>query len=225
MTELDKETIDTDAGQYTVTWYHDDSANQPYDFGFTLMKNGGRDRIDVSTVGEDQGIPSSLVSEIESLLKMHSRHGYGDYWDRDYRSGAALVRYLTLKGYKGVTLVSDDYSPEDASTNRLEAVHGIAWAPDDVPATLDDNGNYPATYVKIQLTQWRAWAEGDMFGYVVTGPDGEDVEDGAVWGYYGFWDGGEREYTLSQAKNAAEADAAERVQRANLVGAGIVGIV
>ena len=39
------------------------------------------------------------------------------------------MRYLTLKGCKGVTLVDDQYRPTTASADRQDRIHGVAWAP------------------------------------------------------------------------------------------------
>ena len=207
--ELDRETIDTDAGQYTVIWYYDDGADQPYDEGFVLAVDGyaryGYDsRIDVK-----HGDAGDFVWDV---LRTHGKY-HEDSWDRELCSGAALVRYLTLKGHKGVTLVDRDYYPEEPSTNRRERVYGVAWAPDDATD--------PAEYVKIRLQEWRAWAKGECFGWVLQDPTGQEID--SCWGYYDT--DGERKYTLSVATDSAKSDAEDRITQANRVGAGIIGLI
>ena len=204
--EIDHEDIDTNAGTYRVTWHYDQDADAPYDDGFTLATDGSADRrIDISH--------GDIPPEAAAVINTHGR-GRDDTWHYDMRSGAALVRYLTIKGYKGATIVDSDYYPVELSTDRFKRVAGIAIAPHDV-------GGSPEAYVRLALSEWQAWAEGDTFGYEVTAPDGTVIE--SVWGFYGF-DAG-RDYTLSAARDAAECDAEDRIETSNLVGAGIVGIV
>lgn len=209
---IDYETIDTLAGEYRVAWYADEYADQPYNDGFALAVDGweyyGADsRIDI----EHGDIPA----EVWSVLRTSGRNR-DDSWDYELRSGAALVRYLTLKGYMGVTLVDRDYRAEQPSANRRERVYGVAW---DVGGSTDQD--ICRNNVKLDLEEWRAWAEGDVFSWIVTDPAGNDVE--SVGGYYGF--NREREYTLSEARAAAEYDAAQRIEQVNRAGAGIVGLI
>lgn len=228
--ELDRETVETAAGTYTVVWVYDDSPDQPEDEGFVLIANvsGGRG-IDIDTaprsktVTRADGTPvdqplyrvkNDPISDAREVVAMNARIGYGEHYSGDYRSGAALVRYLTLKGCKGVTLVDGSYRPMDASSDRFARFSGVAWAPDDA--------TYPNKYVGGQLAEWRAWADGDVFGWVVIGPDGEKVES-IHWGYYNFSD--MRAYTLEEAHAVIDDDAQERTETANLVGAGIVGLI
>jgi len=211
---LDSETIHTPAGDYEIQWLLDYPADQPFSDGFTLLTDGGRDRIDILE-GDTDSPESQLVQE---ALDKHAYDG-GDIWDWQLRSGAAIVRYLTLKGKKGVTLVSPSYRPEQPSTNRAEQVTGVAWAPDDATD--------PAEYTRLQLAQWEAWANGDVFGYQLLDPAGQIVEE--CWGFYGqYWDekpDSERSYTLREATDIALVDAENRARAVNLVGAGIVGII
>lgn len=160
--------------------------------------------------------------DIASLIRYHRRENAynGNIYDHEVRSAAAIARYARIKyGLKGVVEISDGFVPQTPSADRGESFAGLAWAPDDVP------DEHVADYVRGDLKQWAAWAAGDTFGWVLTGPDGEEVEDGAVWGFYGFWDGDERAYTLSEARNVAESDAAERIKQANTVGAGFISLI
>lgn len=208
---IDTETIVTDAGKYRVEFIYDESADQPEDEGFVFAMSGRERYASDSRIDIEHG---DVPDEVKAVLLTSGPHRE-DSWDWELHSGAALVRYLTLKGYKGVTLVGRDYRPVEPSTNRRERVYGVAWAPDDA----SDH----AGYVKSSLKQWAAWAEGDVFGYRVLDPQGREVEDGSCWGYYGF--SIEHDYVLSEARSAAEYDAKERVAQANQAGAGFVGVI
>jgi hypothetical protein len=200
MYELHSEKIDTPAGEYVVQFIADEYADQPENYGFSMLKIGDRRCMDVS-VGDD--IPAGL----EGVLRAR------DMWDWEHRSGAAIVRWLTLMGKKGVTLVTDDYRPDTPTSDRFDRIAGVAW--------VDDDFTEPEKATSVCLEAWRAWAEGDVFGYVVTAPDGSDV--GSCWGYYGF--DRERDYVMSEARAAIAYDVSERQKKANLAGAGIVGLI
>lgn len=226
MQPIDTETIDTDAGEYVVQWHYDEGADPPYNEGLGFAFNGGSHRIDVCT-GEHS-------DEVLSIIGSNEPYAWDSRGRAHYRySGAGIARYLRMAyGLKGIRVVDSEYHTSAPTLDRDEHIAGIAWAPDDVPDVHDTD--YPSTYTDAGIAEYRAWAEGDCFGWVVTGPDGTELEDGAVWGYYGF--SNEREYTLSEARNVAESDARERIARAewltaealwsaNLVGAGIVGLI
>ena len=59
------------------------------------------------------------------------------------------------------------------------------------------------------LATWSAWAWGDVYGYTVTDPDGEQ-DDEHCGGFYGERGSDEWEYMLSQAREAAESMAKDR---------------
>lgn len=197
--EIECETIKTDSGEYVVTWIHDPHAEQPYMESNGFSFNGRNLRV----VDVEQGEHAGEVLEILRHYQVHS--------------SAAIARYLQIKyGLKGIREVSQDYytSAPSLSVNAGD-VYGIAWAPDDVP---DDQAD---AYTDAAMAEYRAWAEGDTFGWVLTDPSGKQIE--VVWGYYGF--DREREYTLSEARQTAEYDAAQRIQQTSLAGAGFVGLI
>jgi hypothetical protein len=76
-------------------------------------------------------------------------------------------------------------------------------------------------YTDGAVAEYRAWAEGDVFGWVLTSPNGAKVD--SCWGYYGF--SRERERTLSEAREAAQAHAREAIEQTNTAGAGFIGNV
>ena len=204
---IDTTTIETPAGEYTLEIHYDEVADQPYNEGFILVTNGqsryGYDsRIDISH-GEDP-----LMEQVKYALS----NSYNEY---HHVSGAALVRWLQLHGRRGVTLVHvpSDYTPDTPSTDRSERIYGVAWAPDDATD--------PDAYVKSALAEWTAWARGEVFGWKLIDPSGDEVE--SVWGYYEI--PGEREYVEQEATELAQHDAQQRVDAANTAGAGFVGIL
>ena len=195
---LDGEKVTTPAGDYKIIWYVDECQDSPYDEGFTLLTRGSREQVDIR-IGETQ---SAVSGAVQAAID-----------DRNV-SGAAIVRYLRLAGKKGVSLVSSDYSPTVPSVERDELVYGVAWAPDDA--------SVPDAYTEASLRQWTAWKMGDVYGYVVEGPG--DTEVDSCWGFYGYADD-DRKHIRADAQSAIDADVEDRVRRANLVGAGFVGIV
>lgn len=214
---LDSQIISTDAGDYTVRFVLDECADQPYDEGFSLYAITGRRystfTVDhISEVDSDADVQVNIVSAIET----HARRD--DRWGWQFRSGAAILRYLKLTGHHGATLVDDQYRTIDPSTDRFDRVYGVAWAPADA--------GDPAHYTRLALAQWESWADGDVFGWQLFDPEGNKID--ACWGYYGYnhplLGKEERDYIMEQVVDAARGDAADRVVSANLVGAGFVGI-
>jgi hypothetical protein len=211
--------VETPAGTYAVHWFWDETApaEPPYDHACGLLKKGGPRTIDIREGLPDRAHAADPV-DAERYTALRSvwsalacrRH---PAWDpTDAVSGAALVRYLTLKGFAGVTVIDDDFHAVEASADRDEHVHGVAW----VSADFTD----PASAVAGWLADWRAWRDGDIFGWVAYTPGGAEIE--SSWGYYGF-SSSEQQYTFECAESFIHAHAQEQVEKANLVGAGIIG--
>ncbi len=203
---IDSETIHTAAGDYIINWFHDESGEQPYNEGFTLITNGyrpgGRAMIDIET-GDTENEPAWTVAQALS------NHASG--WDQI--SGAAIIRYLQLAGKKGVALVDTDLTVAPPSIDRQERVYGVAWAPDDA---VDHND-----YTVKSLQEWNAWANGETFGWQLIDPSGNEVD--SCWGYFNV--PGEKDYTLVHATEIAQDDAKDRAHQASLAGAGITGLI
>tara|TARA_Y100000034_G_scaffold131848_1_gene193493 strand:- start:549 stop:1418 length:870 start_codon:yes stop_codon:yes gene_type:complete len=61
------------------------------------------------------------------------------------------------------------------------------------------NLHFDAEKIRDGLIEtYQQWANGDVWGYIIQNSDGEDVEDGSCWGYYGSDD------CIEQAKVAAD---------------------
>lgn len=207
-TLLEQTTVATTAGSYAVQWFWDEDAEQPYDEGFVLLSGGGPRQIAIREGFNDR---DQTHWQAWDAVAAHARHSD---WSPGQTSGAALVRYLTLKGYRGVTLVDDEYRPVDASADRHERIHGVAWAPTDAAD--------PIAYTTARLADWQAWRTGDVFGWVVLTPNGDEVE--SCWGYYGF-NAEQRAWTFSEARDVALNDELRRMEDANLVGSGFIGLI
>lgn len=201
--EIESETIETPAGDYTVDWIVDECPERPYNYGFGLVSDGRRDsgydaRIDIAE--DDEGDAAEIL---ELVQQCGSRI-----------SGAGLARYVRLKYKLGAVVVIDEnFRAQEPSTDAGERIYGLAWG--------DSEWDDPQEAVKNCLAEWHAWAEGDCFGWELLDPRGKLVD--SCWGYFGF--DRERDYTLQTATQVALSDAEDRVEQANLVGAGFVGLV
>jgi hypothetical protein len=203
------ESVDTPAGEYTIEWLPDEYAERPYNEGLGFAYDGDRDRVDVA----DGPYADSVLAIIREANNLGGWHRSGS---REYPvSTTALARYLRITfGLSGIRIVNYDYQTFAPDSDH-DRVWGIAWAPDDVPA--DRAGDY----VDAAIAEYRAWAEGDCFGYRVLDPAGNEID--GCWGYYGYSD--QRDYTRSQALDSIERDAADRGKKCALAGAGFVGII
>lgn len=191
--DIETHTINTPAGDYRLELHTDQDVDEPDHTGFVLITDGSPHLVNIEH-GEDD-----LIEEVQEALSQ-SRYGSEGHGGRDHVSGAALVRWLRLHGRRGVTLVYSDYTPEQPSANRYERIHGVAWAEDHIDSADVDK------VVEYGLQTYRAWANGEGFGWKLFDPAGEEVE--AVWGYYDT--PGEREYVLTQAREIAADDAKRR---------------
>jgi hypothetical protein len=123
------------------------------------------------------------------------------------------LRYLSLLGLRA-KLVDEDYRLVDPDDD--DRAKGVVIAPRDISAEHLEKS------FDSFLSTWRAWAEGDVFGWRVLDPSGEEMY--AVWGYYGF--DRERAYTLSEARDVVEGDVfGWRLEISNIAGAGFVGLI
>lgn len=62
--------------------------------------------------------------------------------------------------------------------------------------------------IKAEVEEYEAWANGHVYGYVIKGEDGEDLDDvdESCWGFYGDWD----DYCLKEAKSVVDYMAKKR---------------
>lgn len=60
------------------------------------------------------------------------------------------------------------------------------------------------SYLSGEVETYSQYLEGHVYGYVVEGPDGCDMEDGSCWGYYGY--DHDKSGLLEQAKWSVDAE-------------------
>ncbi len=141
-------------------------------------------------------------------------------WYREDPSSAVMQRYLTMFGGYALAIPFDfrDYGSGGARVHLTE--------PDDDPASgflvlsreafdkefsafgmalrSDDPEEHTAERTcRGEFAAFRAYVEGEVFGYVVKDPAGEVID--SCWGYYG-----ELDYVREEAKRVAEYEAKER---------------
>lgn len=206
--EIDSETIETEVGEYTVRWVVDPDAEEPEDFARGMAYDGRRD------YAYDQKIDAVHGDHAGEILELLREC----YPSRCRISAAGLARYVRIKyRLQGVLEVTEDYYTCEPGHDLRERVYGLAW---DEGSGLQIEAEC-ARVAESGVAEYRAWANGDCFGWQLCDPQGRIVDD--CWGYYGYQR--ERQYTLECATEAAMADAAQRSKQANLVGSGIVGLI
>ncbi|WP_241473984.1 hypothetical protein [Mycolicibacterium neoaurum] len=215
---FDKIAVATAAGTYVIALHYDIDAQAP-----DYTDDGGLVYLgDARTISAELG---DAAHDVARLLRQHSATN-GDLDDHQYRSAAAIARYLRLTlGLAGILEVSrstDRYYTTAPSTDRYEGIDGLAWAPRDA---TDPHG-----YSRATVATYSAWANNEVYGYIVTGPD--DREIGSCWDFYADPDESITSeaphglaHMVSQARDEIDHDVADRTEQANTVGAGITGLI
>lgn len=201
------EKIETDAGEYTIELFYDKDADNPL------------------TNWDHPGMAFLITS---------ARKTYQDTLSDAGRAGEAFVYF------------DDIDSDRDVIQHRFDKWRAIAGS----PWILVSGSGYDQSHwwnwsVLVDSSQWsdvdtthaaardtmdvyQKWARGEFCGYVVTDPDGG--QDDSCWGF------DDDEYALSEAKSVVECAAEkrkirldneneEKIVQANLIGAGIVGLI
>lgn len=201
--EIDRTDIETDAGTYAVVVHLDEGRSDlnpltEFDqtgFGYAVFERG---RYDYETM-------NTLTGPAGNAVTTWLADGYDD---EDIERRFSLWRAITGDQTELVTYQAD----ADRSTwyRCLALVDYLPDYPD-----WDRKASALAS-----LKEFESWARGDVYGYVVESPSGDHVD--SCWGFIGDESRGEM---VQQATDSAEADAAERVSSANVVGSGIVGLI
>lgn len=199
--EYRTETIDTAAGEYVVELHYDDDAENPLTgwdhpgMTFYVFNPGRRSDADVLT-----DTTSEAGAAGETLRELIYR-GWSD-------PNGIERRYAIWRAIAGNPWVlvsgSDDASRSD---------HYRWYVLVDTSADWTD----PIAAARATMADYRTYAAGEVCGYVVKTPDGDAID--SCWGFY------DDDEALEQGKGSAEYDARERTAAANLVGAGIVGLI
>ena len=160
-----------------------------------------------------------------ALLRQHTAAN-DSLNDHEYRSAAALCRYLRLThgltGILEVTRSGDRYRTAEPSADRYRSIDGLAWAP--------ANATTPLDYTRGTVAAYDAWANGEVYGYTVVAPDGRDVA--SCWDFYADPD---EPITadappglatmVAEAREEIDHDVEARTAQANTIGSGFIGLI
>lgn len=215
---FDKITVDTPAGVYVIALHYDIDAPVPdytEDGGFVYLGDG---RTNAAHYGD-------ASHDVADLLRRHNATN-DSLWDHEHRSAAAIGRYLRihhgLAGVQEVVRSGDHYQAQPPRTDRHHGIEGMAWAPTDAARAED--------YTRATVATYDAWANGNVYGYIATSPDGQEVD--SCWDFYA--DPAEPltaaaphglAYIDSQAHDTITADVEARTAAAHTAGAGFLGII
>ena len=201
---FDKIAVPTTAGTYVIALYYDiDAAAPDYsdDGGFVYL---GTARTISAQLGD-------AAHDVAALLRQHTAAN-DSLNDHEYRSAAALCRYLWLtRGLTGILEVT-----------RSGDRYGTAEPSADATAPLD--------YTRGTVAAYDAWANGEVYGYTVVAPDGRDVA--SCWDFYADPD---EPITadappglatmVAQAREEIDHDVEARTAQANTIGSGFIGLI
>lgn len=215
---FDKIAVPTTAGTYVIALYYDiDAAAPDYsdDGGFVYL---GTARTISAQLGD-------AAHDVAALLRQHTAAN-DSLNDHEYRSAAALCRYLWLThgltGILEVTRSGDRYGTAEPSADRYRSIDGLAWAPADATTPLD--------YTRGTVAAYDAWANGEVYGYTVVAPDCRDVA--SCWDFYADPD---EPITadappglaimVAEAREEIDQDVEARTAQANTIGSGFIGLI
>lgn len=150
----------------------------------------------VATVYYDQDAESpeawTQVGALAYRIRGASVNGetlpHADYWPLTRDMAPDHVAILPVRAWddrNGTELrVADTWDEADgwiyATAESVAETMGTTATGEQIRAALEQ-----------ELEEWQRWAQGDVYGVVVTGPDGETVD--SCWGFYGH------EYALEEA--------------------------
>lgn len=208
MIDIDDYAVETeDYHGYTLRLMRDDTAGNPVT-EFTPLGT-------IVTWVTDTWGRTVQLDGTESIDR--DRYGSPEELLADYRAaGMALYRPFHLDNYG-----SGGYSLDvDEPGAPLEEWHtGMIYVTR--KTMLDEYGkgrraritakarSLASAYLKAEMREYAAWLGGEVYGYAVTAPDGEDVD--SCWGYYG-----EDDYAMEEARRAADRHMAERAEKHEL---------
>lgn len=204
------EKIETPAGIYTVELHYDDMDQNP-------LTDWDQEGMAFFVVGSRHGEMVNTLDEVTDATGNAIRTWIADeHHVDDIQRRFALWRAIT--GSPWVLVTGDDYDMDQA--------YGWMVLVDTSTTYVASDGNsypslpQPVGVAEATMKDFHTWVNGEVCGFVVKDPAGNDLtHGGSVWGFYDEAD------ALQQGIDEAKADAAERVNAANLAGAGIVGLI
>lgn len=208
---LDTITVDTDAGEYRVEVSYDDSPENPltsWDHPGMAFYVDGRNSITTDTLSDADRAGDVLGRIMSTVDELYPRlHDVDEETQRRYDKWRAIA--------------GSPWQLFTGSDNGNQQGHQWNWyVLVDVTEWTGEFADKIESAVRSTMESYRAWAAGEVYGYVALGPDDSDVD--SCWGFYGDDRDG---YMMDQARDSIAADVAERIEKTNLVGAGIVGLI
>ena len=197
MINLDQFDVETVMGTYSVSVFQDEDAGNPvteWDHPNTEFVIWGANVIKTNTLGNSPA--SEAVSHWHSeRMDAHEIARRFSLWKR-FTGDDTVLAWFSDAYREGIALVA--YDPQFPEWNRDEIA-------------------------KLELQEYRKWADGEVYGFVAVDQNGDEFDDNSMWGIYGT------EYVNSEATDAAIAHAnevfAELERQAAMVGAGFVGVI
>lgn len=203
------ETVETPAGEYVIELHTDQDASNPltdWDHsGMAFWVNyGPSNYVETNTLDEADDSAARALGEFVHI---------------DSDQDEVVRRFNKWRAITGSPwiLVAGEDSSSQSDFYRWFALVNSAGA-----YVASDGNSYPlwpdpVAAVRQDMEAYRTWAAGEVCGFVVTGPDGGDVE--SVWSFYSDDD------ALEEARDVVAADYPKRIEAANLVGSGFVGVL
>jgi len=128
----------------------------------------------------------------ESLVPLKDAHRY---LEKHF-----IILPLYLYDHSGITMSTEPFScPWDSGqVGFIIAPRGAEGMDDELLTTR----------LKGEVTTYDQYLTGDVYGYVIEGPDGE-LDDGSCWGFFG-----DDEYMTNQIVHTIDSDICERIAKA-----------
>jgi hypothetical protein len=224
--ELDRTAVETAAGTYTIIehWEEDGGRLDPltdYDHEgmdlYLFRRNSGgweinhddlTDSKPTVSIDYDHDGEITLQGDVDAAAALLHFIDTAGGWGNPEPVERRMNKWLALAGHSHTFVSSSVHAPYQDATYYF--------------ALVDNNSDYtePAEAIRSTMTEWAAWANGEVYYFRVEGPDGEDIE--SCGGYIGT-DG--RECMMHEARDVVEHDADRRTESAALAGAGFTGII
>lgn len=161
---------------------------------------------------EDAGNPREECDEAGTMVCWHGRYTLGDkhnfsdpeafreWWKENGKGGVLLS--LFLYDHSGITMRATEGENPFSCPWDSGQVGFIYVTRETIIKEWGKRGKQKAiNYLKGEVKTYDDYLTGDVYGYVVEGPDGEELD--SCWGYYGDYD--DKDYgALLEAKSVAD---------------------
>lgn len=206
MTAYRTKHLDTPAGTYTVELHTDQGSENPLtswdQTGLAFYIVGNRDSVLLDTLNDAEGANNALRTWINA-------------WHDVEEIERRYAKWKAITGNPWVLVTGHDF-------DSYQSWGWMVLVDTSLTYVASDGNSYPALpqpeqTARSTMAVYRTWAAGEVCGFVVKAPNGDDVE--SVWSFYDDDD------ALAEGTAAAMFNASQRVTASGLVGAGFVGII